>query len=78
MALPAPTLALGQVQDPPWVPTPQPALGPAMAHFFISMQSGYQATLRRKPQPWTAIRKHGMWWSTFYFILLDVLEDSLL
>lgn len=31
-ALPAPTLALVKVQAPPWVPTPQAALGLALPH----------------------------------------------
>lgn len=48
MALLAPNLALVQVQGPPWMPTPQAALGLVLPQFFIRMQKLLPGNLETK------------------------------
>lgn len=59
MALPGPNLALVQVQAPPWMPTPQAALGLALPHFFIRMQKRLPGNLETKA---TALDGHQETW----------------
>lgn len=76
MALPAPTLALVKVQAPPWVPTPQAALGLALPH--IRMQKRLPGNLETKA---IVLDSHQETWHLLahpplYLHRSRVLEDS--
>lgn len=47
-ALPAPALTLVDVQAPPWVPSPQVALGLALSRVHIRMQTWLPGNLEMK------------------------------